>query len=123
MPDRDLILRDALESVHAQKQDPTRWSIVGICDSVEDWLWSETNNPGGDCGARLREVMQTWPGYSGHPTYPVPGDYMSEDFEHVTCDAEARRMWDWTTSDYAELRWQLLEHCIKELGGSYADRA
>lgn len=62
---------------------------------------------------RFRASIKTWPHYSGDHSFPVP----SPDRSIAAIDAyfdESNDLWDRDT-EYGRLRWDLLDHIIKEL--------
>lgn len=62
---------------------------------------------------QYRDSFKTWPHYSGDPSFPVP----STDGFTEAIDAyfdNLGDLWDRDT-EYGRLRWDLLDHIIKEL--------
>lgn len=100
-------LRRELWEIEADMQDPENWAGFGICDGVT-------------AKRLLRGLFPLWPKYSGSPNFPVP----SEDTD--PCDAyleaSAADMWARETSQYAALRWDLLEFLIDTLERELARR-
>lgn len=58
----------------------------------------------------LRDLMETWPKYSGNPYYPVPHPIHHPEFAY---DAAYNKRWDPTT-EYGANRLELLEYLITE---------
>lgn len=91
-----------LEELHeADKED-----IFGICDYVESESVLITDEY---VEAKLRDLFRSWPHYSGSIVFPIPGG--GDAYEEAYHNGKS---WDRDT-EYGALRWNLLEHCIKEL--------
>lgn len=95
-----ITLLEDLKSLHSQKQVPDNWNVDGICVHLQYYNKDE-----------FKMLATSWPKYSGDSDYPVPGYY----FIGANTEDESQRMWDREVSDYAALRWELLEWCIEKL--------
>jgi hypothetical protein len=86
---------------------------VGICANVHKHLCLETEDA--DDADWLPLLWKSWPDWSGCDTYPVPA---SRDRDIGGNEQYAYNMtaclWDRDT-EYGQLRWELLEHCIETL--------
>lgn len=58
----------------------------------------------------LRELFKTWPKYSGNREYPIQVEDEDPEATYIYC----KNMWDKST-EYGQLRWELLDHCIAQL--------
>lgn len=59
---------------------------------------------------QFRDSFKTWPHYSGDINFPVPGTAAAIDAYFD----KGNDLWDRDT-EYGRLRWDLLDHIIKEL--------
>lgn len=98
-------LHEMLQEIHAEMQDPANWHNRGICSTL-----------GAKKGSSLfYRLSRKWPEHSGNPAFPVPsprGSKLSPSFTFLYNPAIYH--WDRESSEYAELRWQLLEWLIEE---------
>lgn len=99
-------LLEELKAVHQKMQNPENWEIWGICDEID-----ESNRP------QFRVIAQQWDRYSGQSAFPVPGIYMYYATNAKEQQEEEGRMWNREESEYAALRWELLEFAIAKLEG------
>lgn len=58
----------------------------------------------------LDELFKTWPKYSGNGEFPIQVEDEDPEAAYLYC----KKMWDKST-EYGQLRWELLDHCIAQL--------
>lgn len=92
------------------------WRVQGICGAVNNHLFSDPAVPLHKYDAYIEAVkhvrqalFMSWPHYSGHPHYPVPGP---EDAPDPYCAFFTRPKWE---GEYGAMRRELLDHCIAVL--------
>ncbi len=101
---------DALNALYAKGPSS---EAVGICSNVNHYLYLDSRSA--DDEDWLPLLWASWPEWSGDDKYPVPPYRASESHAgaqqayNLTSD-----LWDRGT-EYGQLRWELLEHCIKTL--------
>lgn len=113
------ILLEALKHVHQSPKNSQREWSFGICFYVLDCL-HQLGVASSDLDIieeRMDKLFRIWPHYSGDLDYPVPGEDSSlmsprEEFDYHLDNNLS--MWDKST-EYGQLRWDLLEFMIKEL--------
>lgn len=94
----DADLYEALLKIHQKMQNPAKWGTYGICHMLVE----------ADYWVLFAKHAEKWPKYSGRPTYPLPGQTLAFYSEKRS----PAYMWDASTSEYARLRWELLEWMI-----------
>lgn len=105
---------DNLEGVHCAMQHEDQWNELGICHNV-------FRSP--IAAMIFKDVVKTWPKHSGSESYPVPCPTTAEQYGvpagaaagSMFNYADVRTMWDREASEYAALRWELLEYSIAAL--------
>lgn len=65
----------------------------------------------GNVHRELKALFESWPLYSGDPTFPVPKEGVDPDLAYLYNEGS---YWDKNT-EYGRNRWALLEHCIVQL--------
>lgn len=81
---------------------------AGICSQFDLYgLYSSEERQ------QFRDSFETWPHYSGDPSFPVPSPDRSIAAIDYYFD-KGNDLWDRDT-EYGRLRWDLLDHIIKEL--------
>lgn len=100
----DVKLLQRLRYIHGRMQDPKHWTVLGICSLI--------NN--GELTVRFSQIAKLWDKYSGYEQYPVPSvkRITPEDSFNIYSKSG---MWDRRHSEYAKLRWGLLEFAIDYL--------
>lgn len=98
-------LLEELKRVHNKMQNPENWEANGFCILIP-------HNDAHKC--KLYAMFTEWPRFSGNLCFPVTtsGDPRC-DYMHQW---ENDEFWDRENSEYAALRWELLEFCIAQLG-------
>lgn len=116
----DLTLHQVLKDIHAEMQDPSNWHDAGLCETIGDTVYVNCGVAEVFVGAfagvlaeEWRDVIEKWPKYSGWPLYPVPSVTEDENPDDAFDDNLPDQMWNRHVSEYAELRWQLLEFAIE----------
>lgn len=97
-------LKAALDSI-----TPDHSKLSGICSTTHVHMLLK-GHPVGTDNLQAHLTAQ-WPLYSGDLAYPLPGGLVAY-YNNEYRGAAARReyMWNRNTSQYAELRWQLIEY-------------
>lgn len=99
---------DLLTALKQLRENGPKNRYAGICSQFDLYgLYSSQERQ------RFRDSFKTWPHYSGDPSFPVPSPDESVD----AIDAyvyKSNDLWDRDT-EYGRLRWDLLDHIIKEL--------
>lgn len=99
-------LLEDLEKLHFYMQDPSKWANSGICYSL-----GMVRHP----GIHLMELFKTWDKFSGDAYFPVPSTIEGMSPTKQFMNSHGDTMWNREKSEYAKLRWELLEHCINVL--------
>jgi len=117
-----MTLLDLLKQLHERMQDKKNWTKSGICVTIREQLNTEElvdlwwDDPG--YSERMYQLFCTWPKFSGHSSFPLPGGCEAYDIWALNfnlAEDQKARMWDRVNSPYAALRWELLEWMIAEL--------
>lgn len=105
----------ALNWIYAHMSNPDNWGAEGICALYQEYLLAENDPDVDDARYYLEYEFQNWPKFSGEWQYPVPStDQFTRQGAHVAfAEATPEQMWDRQNSEYAALRWELLEWLIK----------
>ncbi len=109
------ILRGILEDLKVQGPDSPK---QGICSAVVtangrlpwDFYLDAWCRPLMDA---FHRIVETWPRYSGDPSYPVPGAYPWEAPPARAYNLSPNK-WDRST-EYGRARWELVEYVIQKL--------
>ena len=101
-------MTDLLTALKQLRENGPKNRDAGICSQFDLYgLYSSEER------RQFRDSFKTWQYYSGDISFPVP----SPDGFTEAIDAyfdETDDLWDWDT-EYGRLRWDLLDHIIKEL--------
>lgn len=108
-------LKAALDSIQPDHRD-----YAGLCAAVKRHLrsvygWPEDVSSGiiTDVRTLQESLTKQWHQYSGDMLYPLPGEAAAY-YKYASCPrvpgVNEAYMWDRATSQYAELRWQLIEY-------------
>jgi hypothetical protein len=107
----DNTLLAALLEVKVAMADPGSWNQNGICQNVHDRIEGYACEGLG----RLATLMGRWPDCSGDVTFPVPSRTPCIGPSGAYMTATPANMWDRESSDYARMRWALLDWLIATL--------
>ena len=114
--DRPIIssVKEALEYIRNSEPEVRD---TGICNNVrsyvEEFRWDEAMDV-------LHILFKRWPKFSGNTNFPVP-DPKNETsgwldaYNIYFSAAGADAIWD-RENEYGQLRWELLDFCIEEIG-------
>lgn len=95
-------MTDLLTALKQLRENGPKNRDVGICSQF--YLYSSEQR------RQFRDSFKTWPHYSGDISFPVPGTAAAIDAYFY----DGNDLWDRDT-EYGRLRWDLLDHIIKEL--------
>lgn len=101
-------MTDLLTALKQLRENGPRIRSAGICSQFD--LYGSYRS---EERRQFRACFETWPHYSGDDSFPVPSPDKSMD----AIDAyfyDGNDLWDRDT-EYGRLRWDLLDHIIKEL--------
>lgn len=99
---------DLLTTLKQLRENGPRIRNSGICSQFDLYgLYSSEER------RQFRDSFKTWPHYSGDSSFPVPSPDKSVEAIDAYFD-EQLDLWDRDT-EYGRLRWDLLDHIIKEL--------
>lgn len=121
-------LKAALDSITPDYRD-----YAGLCAAVRRHLWTVygwSEEVSGEIICDVHTLQESltaqWNQYSGDVLYPLPGEAVSYyKYDHAGADRKIIReeyMWDRATSQYAELRWQLIEYLRAQCDKIIEDR-
>lgn len=102
-------MSDLLTALKQLKEQGPEVATTGICGAVKlysayhvETVWA------------MQHACRTWPHFSGDVYFPVPApaDQYLDCYDYYF--ERQQDLWDKTT-EYGQLRWDLLDHLIKEL--------
>lgn len=83
-----------------------RFMYCGLCDNIycmlEDYTYTISDNI-------MHKMFKMWPKFSGNIEYPIPGGRKA-----YTESYDNKTLWD-KSSEYGQLRWELLDFMIETL--------
>lgn len=98
-------MTDLLTALKQLRENGPKNRGGGICSQLDLYGWYSSEEH-----RQFRDSFETWQYYSGDPSFPVPGTAAAIDaYFDKSID-----LWDRDTA-YGRLRWDLLDHIIKEL--------
>lgn len=101
-------MNDLLAALEQLRENGPYNRDAGICSQLDLYgLYSSEER------RQFRDSLKTWPHYSGDSSFPVPSPDKSVEAIDAYFD-EQLDLWDRDT-EYGRLRWDLLDHIIKEL--------
>lgn len=101
-----MTLHGKLKHVHARMSNPEYWNILGICNLLSAKSMNE-----------FLDLAVNWPKHSGDRAFPVTNGSTKSPLRECSPDFTQSRtayMWDRKNSEYAALRWELLEWAIEQ---------
>lgn len=101
-------MNDLLTALKQLRENGPRIRSAGICSQLDLF-----NLCSAEERQQFRACFKTWPHYSGHISFPVPSPDKSIEAVDAYFD-KSTDLWDRDTK-YGHLRWDLLDHIIKEL--------
>lgn len=98
-------MTDLLTALKQLRENGPTNRDVGICSQLDLFGWYSSEER-----QQFLACFKTWPQYSGDIDFPVPGPAAAIDayFDNLY------DLWDRDT-EYGRLRWDLLDHIIKEM--------
>lgn len=101
-------MTDLLTALKQLRENGPHNRSAGICSQFDMFgLYSSEER------RQFRDSFKTWPHYSGDISFPVPSPDKSIEAIDAYFDNQDD-LWDHGT-DYGRLRWDLLDHIIKEM--------
>lgn len=100
----------ALKAIHIKMRNPANWTHDGICGRYANELILRDIEVDAE---KLLDAFAAWPAFSGSRFFPVPPDTSDQAPSTAFMAKSPETMWDRETSQYAEMRWRLLEWLIK----------
>lgn len=101
-------MTDLLTALKQLRENGPKNRDVGICSQFDLYGFYSSEER-----RQLRASFKTWPHYSGDIDFPVPSPDKYMEAVDVYFD-EGNDLWD-RDAEYGRLRWDLLDHIIKEL--------
>lgn len=98
-------MNDLLTALKQLRENGPHNRSAGICSQFD--LYGSYSS---EERRQFRDSFKTWQYYSGDPSFPVPGTAAAIDAYFD----KSNDLWDRDTA-YGRLRWNLLDHLIKEL--------
>lgn len=120
------IAKELLQNIHSKMQNPVEWDHFGICYEI----MKENNSNYAESSNIFGSIAITWPKFSGEDLYPVPCPYTlgkkgymaHEEAPNIFNISDSKEIWDRENSEYAALRWELLEFAIHTLNETISSR-